>query len=256
MRDRQRRPAEVERAGARIAALGDQDEAGDQRDGDDRDVEPEHRAPGEPLEQQAADERAEADSDARDRRPDPDRLAALLAREDVDDHRQRGGHDHRPADAHRRPQHDQLRRILRERGEHAGDAEEHEPGLQGPLAAEAVAERAHREQDAGEGEQIRVDDPLQRGARRREVGLQRRQRDVEHRVVEPDDEQAEGEDAERLPAALVHLWVGRCGLHGGASAQGIWTRRTGIARVRGERYGGSSASAACRSAASTRHHRS
>ena len=69
-------------------------------------------------------------------------------------------------------EHDQLRGVLGERGEHAGDPEQHEPGLQGAFAPEAVAERAHREQDAREGEQVRVDDPLQRGARGREVRLQ------------------------------------------------------------------------------------
>ena len=101
---------EVERTGPRVTALGHQDMTGDQRGGDDRHVEPEHRAPGEPLEQQAADERAEADADAGDRRPDPDRLAALLAREDVDDHRQRRRHDHRAADAHHGAQHDRAAR--------------------------------------------------------------------------------------------------------------------------------------------------
>ena len=119
-----------------------------------------------------------------------------------------------------RAQHDQLVGVLGERGEHARDAEQHEPGLQRALATEAVAERAHREQDAGEGEQVGVDDPLQRRARRREVRLQRRQRDVEDRVVEPDDEQAEGEHAERLPAARVHPRVDGFGLHGGLRVRG------------------------------------
>ena len=44
----------------------------------------------------------------------------------------------------------------------AGAAEQREAGLQRALAAEAVAERAHRQQQAGEHEQVRVDDPLQR----------------------------------------------------------------------------------------------
>ena len=100
-RDGQAGADEVERARLGVAALGHEHVPGDERDADDRHVEPEHGAPREPLEQQAADERAEADADARDRRPDADRLRALLAREDVHDHRQRRGHDHRPADAHR-----------------------------------------------------------------------------------------------------------------------------------------------------------
>ena len=36
------------------------------------------------------------------------------------------------------------------------------PDCKRELAAEAVAERAHRQQQAGEHEQVRVDDPLQR----------------------------------------------------------------------------------------------
>ena len=165
--DREAGADEVERARVGVAALRDEPLPGDERDDDDRHVEPEHGAPREPLEQQAADERPEADADARGRRPDPDRLGALLAREDVHDDRERRGHDHRAADAHRGAQHDQLAGALRERGEHARDAEEDEPGLQRALAPEAVAERAHRQQDAGEGQQVGVDDPLQRRPPRR-----------------------------------------------------------------------------------------
>jgi hypothetical protein len=63
--------------------FGTRKEAGDQRDGRDRDVEEEHGLPAEPLEQQAAEERAEADADGCEGGPDADCLAALLAREDV-----------------------------------------------------------------------------------------------------------------------------------------------------------------------------
>ena len=234
-RDRECRAAQVERARLGVAALGDEEEARDESDTDDRHVEPEDGGPGEPLEQQAADERSEADADARDGGPDADRLAALLAREDVHDHRQRGRHDHRAADAHRGAEHDQLCGVLGERGEHARHAEQQEPGLQRAFTTEAVAERAHGEQDAGERQQVGVDDPLQRGPRGREVRLQRRQRDVEHRVVEPDDEQAEGEDGERLPAARMHPRVDRFRLHGVSSFEvghGMRTSRTGITWLR------------------------
>ena len=56
-----------------------------------------------------------------------------------------------------------------------------ETGLERALAPEAVAERAQREQQAGEDEQVGVDDPLQRRRGGVEVLLQRRQRDVEDR---------------------------------------------------------------------------
>ena len=77
------------------------------------------------------------------------------------------------------------------------------PKRQRPLAAEAVAERAGGEQHAGEHEHVDVDDPLQLRGGGVEVALQRRQRDVEDRVVEPDHEQRQAEDGERPPAAGV-----------------------------------------------------
>ena len=73
---------QVERARARIAALGDVADA-EQQGGDcEGDVDEEDRRPVEPLEQQPAGQRPEADADRRERRPDADRLAALLAGED------------------------------------------------------------------------------------------------------------------------------------------------------------------------------
>jgi hypothetical protein len=45
-----------------------------------------------------------------------------------------------------------LRGVLRECGEDACEAEQHESGLQGEFAAKAIAERAHGEQDSGEGQ--------------------------------------------------------------------------------------------------------
>ena len=56
---------------------------------------------------------------------------------------------------------------------------------------EAVAERAEDEQQPGEHEQVRVDHPLQLRGGRIELGLHRGQGDVEDRVVEPDDDQAQ-----------------------------------------------------------------
>ena len=56
-------------------------------------------------------------------------------------------------------------------GEHreAGRAEDRESGQQSALAPEPVAERAHRQEQTGEDEQVRVDDPLERRVRRVEM---------------------------------------------------------------------------------------
>src|SRR6266545_3727540 len=67
----------------------------------------------------------------------------------------------------------------------------------------AVAQRACREQDSGEDEQVRVDDPLELRGRGVQIGPEARDRDVEDRVVETDHEQRERENAQRPPAAAV-----------------------------------------------------
>jgi hypothetical protein len=135
--------------------------------------------------------------------PDADRLGALLAREDVGDDRQRRRHDQRPADAHDGADRDELGGGLDEEDGEAREAEERDAGLQRALAAEAVAEGPEREQQAGEGDEVGVDHPLQRRAGGAEVLLQRRERDVEDGVVEPDDHEAQGKDAEGLPASFI-----------------------------------------------------
>jgi hypothetical protein len=104
----------------------------------------------------------------------------------------------------------------REEGRRAGQPEDDEAGLQRALAAVAVAEGAGDEQQAGEDEEVGVDHPLQDGRRRVELALHGRQRHVEHGVVEADEDEAQAEDAEGLPAAVV------IGLHGHAG-----TSRTG-----------------------------
>ena len=143
---------------------------GDERDGH---VDEEDRGPVEVLEQQAAEERAEADADRGHAGPDADRLAALLAREDVGDDRQRRRHDQRAADAHGGADGDELRRTeSTRRTARLAPPNSASPALQRALAAEAVAERAHRQQQAGEHEQVGVDDPLQRRAGGVEMLLQ------------------------------------------------------------------------------------
>ena len=60
---------------------------------------------------------------------------------------------------------------LGERGRERGAAEDHEPGDECAATAEAVAERAHGEQQAGEHERVGVDDPLKLAAAGVELAL-------------------------------------------------------------------------------------
>ena len=131
---------------------------------------------------------------------DADRLRALVGGEDGGDDRQRRGHDERAADAHEGAGGDQHLRRGGERGQAGAEAEDGEADREAALAAEAVAERAGGEQQAGEDEHVGVDDPLQLGAGAPRSLLERGERDVEDGVVEPDHEQRRGEDDEHPPA--------------------------------------------------------
>ena len=76
------------------------------------------------------------------------------------------------------------------------------------VATEAVTEAAGREQQAGEHDGVRVDDPLQLAGRGAESARarrlrQRRDGDVEDRVVDPDHHQAQAQDEQGQPTPAV-----------------------------------------------------
>ena len=77
------------------------------------------------------------------------------------------------------------------------------PDLERAAAPEPVTQAARGEQQAGEHQRVGVDHPLQLAVRRVELAHDRRDRDVEDRVVEHDHEQAEAEDGEDPPATVV-----------------------------------------------------
>ena len=81
------------------------------------------------------------------------------------------------------------------------------PVRSGQLAAEAVAEAAGGEQQAGEHERVAVDDPLHLAVGRAELVDQAGDGHVEDRVVHHDDQQADAQRAEREPAPGVDVRV-------------------------------------------------
>ena len=141
--------------------------AGGERGDDEREVDEEDRVPARVLDQEAARDRADGDAEAGDAGPHADRLGAFTGGKDGGDDRQRRGHDERAADAHEGAGGDQHLRRGRERGETRAEAEDGQADGEAAFAAEAVAEGAGGEEQAGEDEHVRVDDPLQLGARLR-----------------------------------------------------------------------------------------
>jgi len=145
-----------------------------------------------------------------------------VRREDVDDDRERRRHDERAGGAHDRTAGDDLPHLGGERRQAGTDEEEHETELERALAPEAVAERAGREEQTGEDERIDGDDPLQLGLGRVQLARQGGDRDVEARVADEDDQEAQAQHREREPAPIVAGLDGRRGLeeHGLSGGRG------------------------------------
>jgi hypothetical protein len=125
---RERSSEQVEPAGPGIAALGHVADSEQQGGGRERHIDQEDRPPVEPLEQQSAGELAETYPDCCKRGPDGDRLAALLAAEEVGDDRKGGGHDQRRAYPHRRAHgYHALGRVDDDRAEAGEPEDRHAP---------------------------------------------------------------------------------------------------------------------------------
>jgi hypothetical protein len=117
--------------------------------------------PADAVDDGPADDRAERDPEARDAAPETDCRSALLGRERLADQGQRERHYDRAADALQRPRPDQHARARRQcRGRGRG-AEQEDADREHAPATEAVPERSTGQQEAGEGEVVGVDGPLQ-----------------------------------------------------------------------------------------------
>jgi hypothetical protein len=96
-----------------------------------------------------------------------------------------------------------IRHSCDEATPHASECggEEPDAGQEHAPVAEEVAQPAAEQQEAAEGQQIRVHDPGKRRLREAEVVPDRRQRDVHDRAVKDDHEVSETEDVKREPTA-------------------------------------------------------
>ena len=82
---------------------------------------------------------------------------------------------------------------------------------QQPAPADAVAQRAHRDQEARDHEAVDVDDPQQLRARRLQLGADGRQREVEHREVHRVDHARQRDHCQADPFAARGLGGGWAG---------------------------------------------
>ena len=82
-----------------------------------------------------------------------------------------------------------------------GEREQHHAGREDPPASQAIAERAAHQDQGGEHQRVRLDDPLHLPHRRPEAALHDRERDVDHRPVEEGHARAEDRHHQR-PAGV------------------------------------------------------
>ncbi len=217
----QRDAGDVPGAGIGMAGFGDHPDADDDQEGHHRKVDQEDRAPPEVAQQKAAEDRADGGTGRGHRAPYADREAALLGVvEEVADQRQGGRHQRRTGHTQQGAGGDHHLRGGGVRTHHRQPAERDGADQQQFLAADAVAEAAHGDQETGDDEGVDVADPQQLGARRLQILTQERGGQAEDRGVDADQQDGEDEDGEGEPAArsglIVHMGrtgrSGRCGL--------------------------------------------
>ena len=145
-----------------------------ERDQRDRDVDPEDRAPR-PLREKAAERRPDCREPARDPEEERERLAALAQLERLHDDRQRCGEHERAAAPWSDAERDEPRlgeaSLRRQPAERRRAGEHDHAGHDHLLVPDGVGEPAAEGEERGEREQVRVDRPLDAGARQPELVL-------------------------------------------------------------------------------------
>ena len=178
---------------------------GQERGGDaDRQVDEEDPVPVDRLGDHAAEEQPDRRSRGGDEAVDADRLRALARlREHRDDHPQDHGRGQRAADALDEARAHQNRLALGEPAERRGCDEDRQADHEDAPPADEIAQPAREEEEAAEGDQVGVDHPREARLAEPEVALDRRQGDVDDRLVEDDHQEADAEHDERDPARTL-----------------------------------------------------
>ncbi len=197
---------EVPGARDRVLRLGKQLDPDEDQGDHHGEVDEEDRAPPEVLEQGSAHDRADGRAGRGGGAPDADGEAALPGvGEDVADQREGGRHQGGAGHAEQGAGDDHHlgagRVGVQDRdGAEGGGADEEQL-----LAAYAVTEGAHGDQESGDDEGVDVADPQQLGAGRLQVLAEGGCGEAEDRGVDRDQQHGQDEHGEREPAAAALL---------------------------------------------------
>ena len=228
--EQQARDADDEQAGAEVVdlvvvplGLDVQDRAGDdERDDAQRDVDEEDPAPGELVDEEAAEQRPDDAGDGEDGAEVALVLAAVDRRDDVADDDEGEGHEPAAAEALDRPGADQLPHLLGEAGQQRADQEDDDREHVDRPAAVDVADLPVERGRGGRGEQVGGHDPRDVGDAA-EVADDGRQRGGDDGLVERGEQRARHEPAQHDHDLAVGERLGhrRCSLRAGWSAEGV-----------------------------------
>jgi hypothetical protein len=201
---RQHHAPRVQPAGPVGPRLGQDERAEHQQHHHHGDVDQEDRAPVEVLQQHPADDRAHRRPGGEAGGPQRHGEPALGAvGEQGAQQGQRGGHEHRAEEAQQGAGGDEVGGVGGERGRQGHRTEAGDADQQRAAPADAVAQGAHRDQQARQDERVDVDDPqlLVRG--RAERDGDRGQGEPEHGVVDRHQQGGEEQDGQAEPLAAA-----------------------------------------------------
>ena len=225
------RAGEVEvPAGVGAPPLGDVPARQQRRGHADRHVHEQDPLPAEQVGENAAEQRARGAPGPGHRAPDPEGAVALLALGEAggEDGQRRGRH-HGAAESLGGPGGDQHALALRQPADQRCAGEQQQAGDEDAPSPQQVGRAAAQEQEAGEGQRVGIDHPLEVDLREVQVVTDRRQGDVDDRDVEDDHELPEADQEQRGPAAL------RGSRHGDKTGARVKARLGGTLPVDGPR---------------------
>ena len=206
---RRDRAGDVDPGGQVASRLVQEGEPAERRGDREAEVDEHGPAPVQILGEHAAEQQPDRGAGAGDRAVDAERLAALgRVGERGREQRQRRGGEQGAEGSLERPGADEDLEAARGAGERRGAGEPEQADDEGALAAEDVADPPPEQEQAAEGERVGGDHPLAAVVGEAEVGLGRRQGDVDDRRVEDDHQLRQAEDGEDPPAAgSGWLWL-------------------------------------------------